>query len=46
MILIDSTRAKGNRLRVKAMIPGGIDTLAITGKGLEWVKDKQYQNTN
>ena len=38
MVLIGGIRVKGNRWREETMIPGDIDTLAITVKGLEWIK--------
>ena len=38
MILIGRLRVKGNRWGLDKMIPGDIDNMAITRKGLEWIK--------
>ena len=38
MIVIGRLKVKGNRWGVDAMIPGDIDDVAITRKGLEWYK--------
>ena len=38
MVVFGRLRVKGNRWGVDAMIPGDIDNVAITRKGLEWIK--------
>ena len=45
MVLIGRMRVKGNRWGVDAMIPGDIDNMAITRKGLEWIKTSRNTRT-